>query len=457
MGGERVPSSFRDPSGFLFQRDGRLYRQVNASYGEEYEHLFRSGLYESLVGDGLLVPHEEVVEPAPGAFRVLRPEPIPFVSYPYEWSFGELKAAALATLEIEGRAVAHGMGLKDASAYNIQFRGVRPVLVDTLSFERLEREAPWVAYRQFCQHFLAPLALMSRRDVRLSQLLRIYIDGVPLDLASELLPGRSRLSFGLLSHLHLHAKSQLRFADEGARPIRRKMGRYGLEALLASLRTTVESLEWKPDGDGWVDYYERTNYAPGASENKKRIVAEWLRETAPSVVWDLGANVGEFSRAASAAGAYTVAFDSDAGAVEEHYGICFERGETRVLPLVLDLTNPSAGIGWANRERSSLAERGPADVALALALVHHLAIGNNVPFAQIAEFLAAVCRTLVLEFVPKTDSQVRRMLATREDVFGDYGTEAFEREFTPFFRIVSREPIRESERTLYRLERRPRP
>src|SRR6185295_13694272 len=120
------------------------------------------------------------------------PEPIPFVSYPYEWSFGELKAAALATLEIEGRAVAHGMGLKDASAYNIQFRGVRPVLVDTLSFERLEREAPWVAYRQFCQHFLAPLALMSRRDVRLSQLLRIYIDGVPLDLASELLPGRSR-------------------------------------------------------------------------------------------------------------------------------------------------------------------------------------------------------------------------------------------------------------------------
>jgi ribosomal protein L11 methylase PrmA len=456
MGGERVPSSFRDPSGFLFEREGRLYRQVNSCYGDEYEYLIRSGLYDSLVGDGLLVPHEEVL-PTPGAFRVLRPEPIPFVSYPYEWSFGELKAAALATLEIEGRAVARGMGLKDASAYNIQFRGVRPVLVDTLSFERLDRDAPWVAYRQFCQHFLAPLALMSRRDVRLSQLLRIYIDGVPLDLASELMPGRSRLSFGLLSHLHLHAKSQLRFADEGSRQTRRKMGRYGLEALLANLRTTVEALEWKPDGGGWVDYYESTNYTPSALSEKKRIVSDWLREMAPSVVWDLGANIGEFSRAASEAGAYTVSFDSDAGAVDENYRSCLARRETRILPLVLDLTNPSAGIGWANRERSSLMERGPADVALALALVHHLAIGNNVPFARIAEFLAAVCRTLILEFVPKSDSQVRRMLATREDVFGDYGAEAFEREFTPFFRTVSREPIRESERTLYRLERRPHP
>jgi ribosomal protein L11 methylase PrmA len=452
---ESLPSSFRDPSGFLFQREGALYRQVNPCYGEEYELLMKSGLYESLVGDGLLVAHAEVPKAAaPDAFRVLKPDPVPFISYPYEWSFGELQAAALTTLEIHRRALSRGMALKDASAYNIQFRGSRPLLVDTLSFERLRPEEPWTAYRQFCQHFLAPLALMSRRDVRLSQLLRVYIDGVPLDLASELLPGRSRLSFGLLTHLHLHAKSQIRYADEGSLPAsgKRKMGRHGLEALLSSLEGTVRALDWEPAG-AWVDYYGHTNYTAAAASEKKRIVSEWLRESAPATVWDLGANVGEFSRAAAEAGAYTIAFDSDAGAVERNYREGRERGEEQILPLVLDLTNPSGGIGWANRERSSLVERGPADVALALALIHHLAIGNNVPFARIAEFLAAVCRTLVIEFVPKTDSQVRRMLATREDVFADYGIEAFEREFARRFRTISRFPIPESERVLYRMRR----
>ena len=455
MSRESLPSSFRDPSGFLFQCEGSLYRQVNPCYGEEYELLMKSGLYDALVADSLLVAHAEVPQAAPpDAFRVLKPDRVPFVSYPYEWSFGELQAAALATLEIHRRALAHGMALKDASAYNIQFRGSRPVLVDTLSFERLRPEEPWTAYRQFCQHFLAPLALMSRRDVRLSQLLRVYIDGVPLDLASELLPGRSRLSFGLLTHLHLHAKSQLRFADEGSLPpqANRKMGRYGLEALLSSLDGTVRALDWEPAGT-WVDYYGHTNYTPAASSEKKRIVSEWLRDSAPSTVWDLGANVGEFSRAASEAGAYTIAFDSDPGAVERNYREGRERGEERILPLVLDLTNPSGGIGWANRERSSLEERGPADVALALALIHHLAIGNNVPFARIAEFLASLCGTLVIEFVPKTDSQVRRMLATREDVFADYGVEAFEKAFARRFRTVSRFPIPESDRVLYRMRR----
>jgi hypothetical protein len=456
MASEVLPGSFRDPSGFLFLREGVLYRQVNPTYAEDYEHLKRSGLYESLAADGQLVRHEEVsTDTSTGAFRILRPERIPFVSYPYEWCFGELKAAAELTLEIARKAMGFGMCLKDASAYNIQFRGALPILIDTLSFRRLVPGEPWVAYRQFCQHFLAPLAVMAHRDARLSQLLRVYIDGLPLDLASELLPARTRLSFGLLTHIHIHARSQRRHESDAALPpSRRQMGKYGLAALLDSLQNVVSGLSWQGSEGGWADYYDHTNYSERAREEKIRIVGGILSEAAPRTVWDLGANTGLYSEAASQAGAYTIAFDYAAAAVERHYRRCLERKEPRILPLVLDLSNPSGGTGWANRERASLSERGPADVTLALALIHHLAIGNNVPFERIAEFLAETGRTLVIEFVPKEDSQVQRMLATREDVFAEYTAEDFERAFARHFRLISKVPIRESGRTIYRMEQR---
>src|SRR6185503_16964008 len=204
--GGQLSASFRDPSGFLFSRGGVLYRQVNRKYEQEYARLMESGLYEKLVKAGLLIPHLEVDEaPAESevtrafAYKIIQPERAPFISYPYEWSFGQLKDAALATLSIQRRALKVGMSLKDASAYNIQFVRGKPTLIDTLSFEIYKEGQPWVAYRQSCQHFLAPLALMALKDVRLNQLLRVYIDGVPLDLASGLLPAKTRLNFGLLT------------------------------------------------------------------------------------------------------------------------------------------------------------------------------------------------------------------------------------------------------------------
>ncbi|MGE5373519.1 MAG: SAM-dependent methyltransferase, partial [Bacteroidota bacterium] len=213
----QLSASFRDPSGFLFIREGVLYRQVNQKYAQEYARLMESGLYEKLVKARLLVPHVEVegVQPESGeCFRVIQPERVPFISYPYEWSFGQLKDAALASLSIQKRALKLGMSLKDASAYNIQFVHGKATLIDTLSFELYKEGQPWVAYRQFCQHFLAPLSLMALKDVRLSQLLRVYIDGIPLDLASELLPWRTQLNFGLMTHIHLHAGAQRKYAGQ---------------------------------------------------------------------------------------------------------------------------------------------------------------------------------------------------------------------------------------------------
>ena len=457
---EAIPSSFRDPDGFLFTIDGVLHRQVNLRYRESWDALHASGLLARLVEAGLLIEHEEVsieLAPRPHAHRVIRPRPIPFISYPYEWCFSELKDAALATLAIQRLAIEHGMTLKDASAYNIQFERGRPVFIDTLSFEPYREGVPWVAYRQFCQHFLAPLALIACCDVRLGQLLRVYIDGIPLDLASGLLPWRTRLRFGLLTHLHLHAKSQVRHADaaaDGEKVRGAQVSRAGMLGLLDSLTSAVRGLTWTPAGTEWAHYYNDTNYSAAALEHKAQLVRKGVESVTPKTVWDLGGNTGVFSRLAVDAGATVVSWDVDPAAVEQNHLQLQREGPRPLLPLVLDLTNPSGSVGWANEERMSLAERGPVDLVMALALIHHLAISNNVPLDRVADFLSPLARHLLIEFVPKDDSQVRRLLATREDIFDGYTQAGFEAAFARHYETVERQPIRETSRVLYLLRRR---
>jgi len=456
MNNRRLPSSFRDPSGFLFVRNGSLYRQVNTGYRENYDHLMNSGLYETLVGGTLLIPHQEVdvkSNCSGKVYKIIKPELIPFVSYPYEWCFSQLKDAALATLDIQRRSLDFGMSLKDCSAYNIQSMKGRPVLIDTLSFERYGDGQPWVAYRQFCQHFLAPLALMSYRDIRLNQLLKIYLDGIPLDLASSLLTVRTRFVFSLLSHIHLHAKSQKYFADKTVDKTAHKMTRRSLLGLIDSLESAVRRLKWDAKGTEWANYYRDSSYSPNALEHKIQLVSEFLDTVHPRTVWDLGANVGMFSRVASKRGICTVSFDIDPAAVEKNYIECVKRGETNILPLVFDLTNPSPSIGWENKERMSIFERGPADMVLALALVHHLAISNNLPFTELVSTLGTICNWLAVEFVPKSDPQVERLLSTRDDIFPDYTQQTFESEFRRQFTIMSSVRIRDSERMMYLMRR----
>ena len=454
----RLAASFRDPNGFIFKRDGKLYRQVNQSYASEYSLLMESGLYAKLIKAGLLIPHEEKdispVKPAQ-AFKVIQPEFVPFISYPYEWSFGLLKEAALTTLSIQKRALKAGMILKDASAYNIQFVNGRAVLIDSLSFDTYHEGEPWVAYRQFCQHFLAPLALMAYTDIRLNQLLRVYIDGVPLDLASRLLPFGSHLNFGLLTHLHLHARLQKQSANPTSQPkgASGKVTKQAMLGLIENLQSTVKKLMWKPAGTEWGDYYNITNYSDKAFQHKQRLVSDWVTKVEPTMVWDLGANDGTFSRLASDKGILAVAFDIDPAAVEQNYQLVKSKSEQNIIPLILDLTNPSPSIGWHNRERDSLLNRGPADMVLALALIHHLAISNNVPLPQLADFFADAGNWLVIEFVPKSDTQVQKLLSSRKDIFSDYTRGSFEEAFTERFSICEKIAVEESERFLYLMEK----
>lgn len=456
-----LPSSFRDPSGFVYRADGQLYRQINPGYADHYQQLMGGGLYDDLAAAGLLIPHVEVAQTfgaMPSAWRVLRPEEIPFVSYPYEWCFSQLQDAAATTLTIARRALEHGMMLKDASGFNIQFRRGRPILIDSLSFQIYAEGAPWVAYRQFCQHFLAPLLLMSAVDVRLGRLLAEHLDGIPLDLASRLLPRRTHWQLGPLLHVHWHARNQRRYARRepaASAASTRRISRTALLGLFDSLERLVRSLKWQAKGTEWWDYETRHNYSDRGMAHKQALVREYLGGGPAGVVWDLGANTGDFSRIAAETGNRQVlAFDADPAAVERHYRALRSRGPTPILPLVMDLVNPSPALGWDHAERLALAQRGPAGTVLALALVHHLALSNNVPLPRLAAMLAGLGRRLVVEFVPKSDSQVQKLLASRKDVFPDYTTEGFERAFSEHFMVRRRERIVDSDRDLYLLERR---
>ena len=455
------PASFRDPSGFVFRRDGTLYRQIQASGAVDWQSFTSSGLYERLAADRLIVAHQvEPVEQAalPGSIAVIRPRMVDVISYPYEWSFSQLKEAALLTIELQARALDAGMRLKDASAYNIQLDAGRPILIDSLSFEVAPATEPWPAYRQFCEHFLAPLALIAHRDARCGLMLRDFIDGIPVDMAARLLPWRTRLSLGLSAHIHLHAGAQRRAADEappapGVAKRERRISETGQRALLDSLRRTVDGLRWQPSSH-WSGYASATSYSDAGTASKGQIVREMLAAVGGRSAWDVGANVGVYSAMAAEAGYRVVAWDQDAASVEAHWHRVRGDGNPAVLPLVVDLANPSPAIGWALEERASFLERGEPDVMLALALVHHLAIGNNVPLPRVASLFARMAPRAIVEFVPKDDPMTRRLLAARRDIFEHYTIEGFRDAFGGPFRIVREASVDDSPRTMFLLERR---
>lgn len=455
---KRISSSFRDPDGFVYRHGPTLLRQVNNSYREHYHALIESGLYDELSAAGLLVSHEE--RPVgfaltPEAFRVLEPLQVSMISYPYEWCFSQLKDAALATLDIQKRALARGMTLKDASAYNIQFHEGKPILIDTLSFECHPEGAPWIAYRQFCQHFLAPLALMADVDVRLGRLLESYLDGIPLDLASRLLSKRSWGHLSLALHVHLHARSIRRHADTSREQVGRirNLRPKGLEALLENLESAIRRLDWEPVGTEWAEYEDVHGYSTEARSEKERVVLDLLEDVAPETVWDLGSNTGFFSQSAASVARTVVAMDGDPAAVEILYRRLKQQGERRILPLWIDLTNPSPSLGWAHAERDSLMNRGPTDCILALALIHHLAIANNLPLESIARMFSDLARHVIVEFVPKSDPQAQRLLVSRKDIFPNYRRDTFEAVFSRFFRTIHAVQIAGTDRWIYRMDR----
>lgn len=452
-------SSFRDPSGFIFKTKNKIYRQVNKSYKNDFNQLIKSGLYENLTSQKLLIRHQEESLKSrqnDEAYKIIKPEKIDFITYPYEWSFNQYKDAALITLKIEKIALKYRMTLKDASAYNIQFYNGNPILIDTLSFETYKKGSPWVAYKQFCEHFLGPLALMAYYNPELSKLLITNIDGIKLELVSKLLPIKARLNPGLFTHINLHnlSKNKYEHKQVDRSKFNKKISKPQLLSIIKSLERTTRSLKPKDKQTQWENYYDFTNYSEKAFEQKNKIIKRWIKKINPKTVCDLGSNTGVFSRISTNMGIKTISIDNDYNAVDKNYMHSLSTSDQNMMPLVADITNPSPNIGWENQERLSLISRIDVDLVMSLALVHHLRISNNTPLPNIFEFFSGLGRWLIVEFVPLKDTQVKRLLANRKSIYNDYTQENFENELGKYYEISSKSALAGSKRVLYLLKKR---
>ncbi|MFZ1264205.1 MAG: hypothetical protein WAT34_11925 [Chitinophagaceae bacterium] len=446
------PASYRDPSGFIFFYADAYYRQVNKIFKDDFDFFQNSGLYESLVKKGWLIPHEIINENLSGTrdyYKTLKPEQVKFISYPYEWSFDMLKDAALLTLQLAKESAGYGLILKDATPYNIQWHNGRMVFIDTLSFEKYNEKEPWIAYRQFCECFLSPLLLMHYCKQPLHQMQLAYPEGIPLAVTRSLLPLRSKLSFHSYLHIHLHAGVSLK--NSSNKQPASTFSKQKLLNLLSSLETLINRLRLTAQKSTWSDYYAEASQRKDYLATKKEIIQDWI-EDLPVVktAADLGANDGACSRLLAEKNIFTIAADFDPNCINNLYISGKKTGEKNLQPLIIDLAHPSPAIGLNNRERSSFMDRASVDLAMALAVIHHLAIGKNMPFAGIADLFRQITRKwLIIEFVPKSDEKIQLMLSGKKDIYSDYTEENFEEALKTSFRIEKKQPIGTSGRILY--------
>lgn len=411
-----------------------------------------SGLLSSLQGAGLLVAHEEHGTDDRGGL-LLRPERLPFISYPYEWVPSQLRDAALLTLELASRALASGHTLRDASAFNVQFARGRPIFIDSLSFAPRVSGDPWLAYGQFCRHFLAPLALATLVEPELIRLTGLYSDGIPLPVARRILKWRGLFRPAVLVHLHLHALADERPQRTAKESRARSVPDRQLGQTIDGLRYAIESLPWKTPRTTWIDYEGGSHYGEEDRQLKAAFVARSVTQVRPVSLWDLGANTGDLARTHLPQQGYALTVDSDLACCETSYARS-RTARQSAIPLWMDLRTPSPSSGWAGEERASLMERGPADLVLALALVHHLTISGQVPLPRVVAWLGTVSRHLVIEFPGPNDPMVRHLAEQQRRSLADYHRAAFEAALEPEFAIRDRQELSGIDRTLYLLQRR---
>lgn len=456
------PGSFRDPESRIFYADGDVYRALSQDGLDDFKALQETKLFERFGESGGLVRTELLEETsavprellAKDCAGVLRHERIPFVSYPYEWTFSMLKDAALLQLDLTLAALDEGMILKDSTPYNVQFKGAEPVFVDVGSFERLREGEPWVGYRQFCMLYLYPLMLQAVKGVPFHPWLRGCIDGITPAQMRGVCSARDRFRRGFWLNVFLHAKLEARHGDRG-KEVKDEVRRAGFkkELIVANvrrMRKLVASLDWSPPEGVWVAYGERNSYTDDDAKRKDEFVREVATSQRWGLAWDIGANNGRYSRIAAEGSDHVLAVDADQGPMELLYRTLRDEGDEQILTLTMNLADPSPSLGWRGLERKDLAARGKPDLVLALALVHHVTIAANVPVAEFVDWLASLGTSLVIEFPTREDPMVKKLLGPkREGLHPDYERVSFERVLAGAFDVERRERLSSGTRLLY--------
>ncbi|MDQ4087322.1 MAG: class I SAM-dependent methyltransferase [Pseudomonadota bacterium] len=455
------PGSFRDPGGRVYAVPGRIFRSVMPCSAPAYESVRDSGLLDALTAQRLVVDSREcdpsvVGKLFPDPAYMLEHPPIPFISYPYEWSFSLLKKAALHHLDVQLAALDKGFTLSDATAYNIQFVGPQPTFIDHLSFRPYRDGEIWMGHRQFCMQFLNPLIMWSRLGLAPNPWFRGGLEGIAPEELAPLLSWRHNLSLTILTHVTAQASLQRRSVQAGAQAGRHREAKLPLASfrnMLGGLRSFVEGCSLPKSRTVWSDYADNNSYAEPEARAKRAFVSAMAQSVRPRLMFDLGCNTGDYASAALAAGAgHVIGFDFDYGALEQAVARA-EGGKLNFLPLWLDAANPSPAQGWGQAERKGLKERADADALVALAFIHHIVIGRNIPLEMAVDWIVAMAPHGVIEFPPKTDPMVRQLLAQREDIFPDYHEQAFRAAVSKRARIVAEEHLAEGGRLLVRYDR----
>jgi SAM-dependent methyltransferase len=448
------PGSFRDWDSRVFYDDGRILRALSEDGLADWRAFSASRLFADAVAEGKLVETSVADTPIDGAAAVLEHARIPFVSYPYEWTFAMLRDAALLQLELLRRALDENLMLKDSSSYNVQFRGTKPVFIDVGSFERLREGEPWAGYRQFCMLYLNPLLLQAYKGVDFRPWLRGSLAGITPAEARSVLTGRDTFRRGVLTNVALHARLE-RKHDESSRDVKTELKRAGFkkELIVANVRRLeklVRRLEWKPGASEWSGYEATTSYDEADAKRKEEFVREVVHTREWGRVWDIGCNEGRHSRIAAENARYVVALDGDPAVVDRLYRSLASAGEERILPLAVDVTDPSPALGWHGLERQTLDARGKPELTLCLAVLHHVVMSGNVPVAEFLSWLRELGTALVIEFPTREDPRVAALLQRKKDgAHPDYDREAFEKALADRFDIVRTEELASGTRILY--------
>lgn len=450
--------SYRDPSGYVFYRDGHVYRAVTEAARADYEAVRDNAMVRDLMDRGAIIGSHELApriakELAPEAAYVVEHDPIPFVSYPYEWPFALLQRAARFHLDLHLRLLEADLTLSDATAYNVQFLGTRPVFIDLLSLRPYRAGELWFGHHQFMQQFMHPLLLNALGGVSFNNWYKGNLDGIRRDNLAQCLPLTQRLSPRMFKQVilprMLEAASRETGANAPENPAPTRLAKSDFIAMLRDLDAWAAKLRPKTiHGTTWSDYATTRTYDTREVEQKQSAVARFVGEHKPTTLWDLGCNTGEFAEVALQRGcARVIGFDLDEGALH----LACQRAEQNrldLLPLVGDLLNPSPGCGWRGRERKAMLDRGKPDAILALALIHHLAIGGNVPLGEAVAWLVSLAPKGIIEFVQKEDKTVQKMLRFREDIFNDYHESAFLEHIESNAMIIKQERLSSSGRVL---------
>ncbi|MEM6686666.1 MAG: class I SAM-dependent methyltransferase [Bacteroidota bacterium] len=449
----RHSSSYRDPSGYIYVEENLIKRIIFPSYFEQYEALKTSGFFDRAFQHELLIPHDEL-ETAETHISI-QPVQIPFITYPYEWSFQQYKEAALHTLKLQKYALQHGFTLKDATAYNVTFYSGKAIFLDTLSLDFYQENTPWRAYKQFIMHFLGPLIIARYHGAEFLKTMANFIDGIPLKMIASLLRTSTKLNPFLYTNIHLLAKFESKHQEDAVLETKKAtLSKKGLLNIIDSLYNYIKKLQLKEQSE-WGNYYQKTNYSDAAFQQKSTIINNWVEELRTRTLIDVGVNDGTFVRQIKSKIDYALVGDIDNNAVDHNQYLIKKNKEQHILPFVIDLLNPSAAIGFQNAERFSFIHRikeFQPDATLALALIHHISLTGNVPFENSAAFFASFSENLIIEFPKRTDSYVQRLLNAKaefKDQFDHYNVDYFEEVYSQYFRLIVRREIEDSQRVLF--------